>query len=230
MLQASVAHEPSEAPPVTLDTVQKELVRRYNNGRVENMKKVVSRDGKEYDLDGMKMILLTDIGCHHLNRVVIRESNVHGSGVFATENIRKGELITLYPGDVVDFFPNEGQRIEFRSISDREKQVSADGVVLLSPDYSISGGKGYSVFGDPRFTRNPSYLGHMVNDGSTYNPDSETAESYRERSQEKANCYFRSISGLHIATIAGRDIKEGEELFASYGHGYWRVKHERQPC
>ena len=39
----------------------------------------------------------------------------------------------------------------------------------------------------------------------------------------KANCIFHNLKGdLHVAIVTTKDIKKGEELFISYGLGYWK--------
>ena len=39
-----------------------------------------------------------------LNRCRTQMSTIHGMGVFATRDIKKGDLVTLYPGDAVFYW------------------------------------------------------------------------------------------------------------------------------
>lgn len=41
-----------------------------------------------------------------LNKVKVKESSIHGRGVFAKQKINKGELITIYPAHYVSIHPS----------------------------------------------------------------------------------------------------------------------------
>jgi len=62
-------------------------------------------DNKEYEVDKCKLNFLTKNIPFGLNKVKIGKSKIHGNGIFAQQNILKGELITFYPGDHVGYNP-----------------------------------------------------------------------------------------------------------------------------
>lgn len=80
--------------------------RRYYNS---NWKKITETDckGRKIHVDRCLLDLLSHIGeFEELNHVAIGESKVHGKGVFATKDIHEGDIITLYPGDIVLYMMN----------------------------------------------------------------------------------------------------------------------------
>ena len=58
----------------------------------------------------------------------------------------------------------------------------------------------------------------------------ENIAAYVLKSLEVANAMHRSlVDGLHVVTVATRDIKAGDEIFVSYGPDYW-VENSWQDC
>lgn len=188
-------------------------------------------DGKKHILDRLKMNFLSRIFPFELKKVVVRPSTTHGVGVFAARNISSGELVTFYPGDAVEYMPNKdrhlpncltaslfSQRMEDRfSDKDELRTVGRDN------DYAVDINDSYAIVGSPFFNNNPDYAGHLINDGAKSSSTAQSDAIYCRVSALKRNCLFRTLKGdLHLAIVAGRDIKEGEELFVSYGTKYWQ--------
>lgn len=163
--------------------------------------------------------------------VIVKESKIHGMGVFATSLIKKGDVITYYPPHYVLFFPRGSQGSNEISIVNCNLAVKA-GIsyqdLYSFSDYAFKLNSHYSIVGDPRLTSDSNFLGHMVNDGAKghstkENYDKKDHKIYDIVSLSKMNAYFEESYDdfLHVKVIAFRDIAEGEEIFAMYGYDYW---------
>lgn len=170
-----------------------------------------------------------------LDNVVIKESNVHGKGVFAKKDIKKGQIVTLYPGDIAIYLPegNNGDKtLSYNFFSDRMSSRAEEGknYYLDMSRYSCSIDSKHIISGCPDFTDNPSYLGHMINDRFVCDHDKITPEIYFELSLKKTNSMFVPIAdNIQVAVVARRDIKAGEEIFVSYGVQYWNIMRKKYP-
>ncbi len=81
-----------------------------------------------------------------------------------------------------------------------------------------------SIVGDPLLASDAAYLGHMANDGAR--PDFSLAapgvqEGYQAASNFRVNAEHITVEGCHVVTRALRPICAGDEIFVSYGYGYW---------
>ena len=65
-------------------------------------------------------------------------------------------------------------------------------------------------------------MGHFINDGAKSNSTDKSNEIYKTITLLKKNCKFYNLKDLHVAIISTKNIKIGEELFISYGIGYWK--------
>lgn len=157
-----------------------------------------------------------------------------GQGLFATQDCPKGELLTCYPGDALMDISADPWRI--LAWGDHVRQQGANTKMDELDDslfgYMLTVDDDYGILGLPDCsdsTTSPgSYLGHFANDGaalvSTPNKnDFETSERiYTSETNSKCNAKHTSIAGgSHMATIATRDIRAGEEIFVTYGPEYW---------
>lgn len=149
----------------------------------------------------------------NLNSVEIKNSQIHGNGVFATKNICVNEVITLYPFHLT--LNNEGSivvnntNLGVISSNDYDRYI-----YRISNDLMIAG--------LPQIKNNMTYVGHMINDNS----NSKFKASYEREAFEKSNCSFVKIIDytnecVFVVVVAITDIQIGEELFVPYGHEYW---------
>ena len=168
----------------------------------------------------------------HLNRCRTGQSRLQdgGTGLFATRDIRAGELITLYPGDALLYWKDgrEARSTSKRVCSgvvfgahipmgerDADRVTSAD-----ARQYEVCATSTLSCVGDPRLRDNPAYLGHFANDGAVCAAP-EAAAAYRVATVAAANADHVTLEGCHLATQALRDIASGDEILVTYGAGYW---------
>jgi len=166
--------------------------------------------------------------------VEVRPSQIHGNGVFATRDITVGEFLTFYPGDALIC---KAKRINLRKVytpagletssqscyvryyssryinASHQEESPLESNIKEGYWYDID--DTYAIYGDPSFTDNPWYIGHIINDAI----DFRTENSYGSR---KHNSYFHNLtSGLGVAIMAKTNIKKDEEILISYGSEYW---------
>lgn len=198
-------------------------------------------DGSEIIMDTAKAFLVLkkvdfvdklEIKCS----VELRDSSIHGKGLFATDNIKGGSIITFYPGDMSVFYPNEksdnpeAMSVMVISGSDRlkkktGKEIFSDEDRLKLLDYQIDVDEEYySIIGDPSFTDNPRYLGHMINDTMTCSNNLGSIRDYFGSAHLKTNAIYKVLANLLIVIIAEKDIKKNEEILMNYGLSYWLGK------
>lgn len=140
----------------------------------------------------------------------IKDSGIHGKGVFAKNNIQKREVITMYPYHVI--------------IDSDDIYKFADGIHPVSYNkfakYIYQNSCGEQFAGLPHICDDSTYIGHMINDGSNSKRESEYYTN------TKINCIFFDVldsigSCIGTAIVATRDISADEELFLQYGYQYW---------
>lgn len=180
--------------------------------------------GKTHTIDYLKFDFLTKIHDFQFDFVYAKKSKVHGLGVFAKIPIKKGDLITFYPCDVLEFTPNKDRHVPGHSTAKFESLRYSKAFKNIPPDndYAFEIDKYYTIVGEKSFTDNPNYLGHLINDGAKCPKDKRGFDIYQQVSFIKSNCKFQVLKeGLHIAIIATKDIDIDQELFIPYGVSYW---------
>lgn len=171
-----------------------------------------------------------------LDKVVVKPSKIHGRGVFSKIEIKKGDLITLYPCHVLDIIPCADRHLENHVVLSANSDVINDRFGKdwnkkdhpLLRDYAFNYDDFHSLVGHPQLDDNPSYLGHLINDAAKPTSDPRSHSIYELISQSKMNCLFVPIKGWMVTCIALRDIEVGEELLVSYGLAYWKCRIENQ--
>jgi hypothetical protein len=165
----------------------------------------------------------------HLNRCEMRPSTIEaaGNGLFATRDILKGEMITLFPGDAILF--RDGERMEASGVlfGNAGTNHPKSGATSLTGDaaraYEIRTSATHSIVGDKTMIHDSAYLGHMANDAVSLTKGDDTSRTiYSKASAEAANAAFQDVhDGCHFGLFSSRLIQKGEEIFVSYGEGYW---------
>lgn len=151
-----------------------------------------------------------------------------GRGLFASRKIAAGELVTCFPGDwVLDEDPVDGgfsvtfgQHIPDirRDLQHATSSDARDYELLLSLDGGVA-----RVIGDPLAVDDAAYLGHLANDCAML-LEPEGIFEYALSASQRANTNHVSVLESHIAVVASREIEQDEELFVSYGPGYWLTR------
>jgi hypothetical protein len=104
-------------------------------------------------------------------------------------------------------------------------EFTKENLIELSSDffynYLVRLTDNINISATPELYDNPTYIGHMINDGTKIIPtSSEQINEYNESSQLRANCCFKYYNNL-LFVIATKNIKKNEELFVTYGYDYW---------
>jgi hypothetical protein len=161
--------------------------------------------------------------------VEVKNSPKHGRGVFATSAIKKGSLLTLFPGDIVTYILNGNIEEEHQIFCGRShrmaKEIKGKEVGIYTQylsEYCLIVDEHYSIIGYPPFEDDSAYLGHLINDAVFGNFRDLSPETYLELSNQSCNCDFEAIcNGKIIAVIASQDIEAGVELLTTYGIPFW---------
>jgi len=163
-----------------------------------------------------------------LNRCFVAQSTIlkAGLGLFANREILEGELITLFPGDALlvwkkavgDFSGDVGVMFGKHVANLDASRVSTD----EARSYELKIGDFQSLVANPLLIADAAYLGHMANDGAILTgKDNKSRERYSKSTFASHNAAFMVIEGSHLATTATKRIAKNEEIFVSYGDGYW---------
>ena len=160
----------------------------------------------------------------------VAPSQVHRQGVFAKKFIPKNTVVTTYPAVLVEFLEDGATLARQRGVGNSTRvmktlmshraatEPSGKQMEVLRRlrntwcDYGLDLPGGVTIYADPD-TFSASACGHKINDhmGAADAPN-------------VIECPL--CGGVVIGILSLRDIDEGEELFMSYGPGYWR---DRQP-
>ena len=150
------------------------------------------------------------------NFVRVGPSEVHGMGVFATEDIPKHTCFTAYPIDLLALRQKASGACYSVMFSRRHEHSDVKAHKRLQQqllDYALDIAPCVTVYADPA-THSPGFCGHMINDPRG------TASS--------ANCVECPIGGgALIGILSLRTVRKGEELLMNYGKGYWQARSER---
>lgn len=185
------------------------------------------------------------IGNHHLwtivnkydivmNNSYVSSSEVHGLGVFSNndKDMILGDIITIYPADIVIETINKKTKTcnlliskDLFNLKFSNSEFTKENLIELSSDffynYLVRLTDNINISATPELYDNPTYIGHMINDGTKIIPtSSEQINEYNESSQLRANCCFKYYNNL-LFVIATKNIKKNEELFVTYGYDYW---------
>jgi SET domain-containing protein len=120
-----------------------------------------------------------------------------GVGVFASENIRKGDVVCLYTGYL----------ISMRACRQEELNYA---ITVNSSEYLVGVG-----------------IASKINDNINV-PVTKIDKKLIQHSGKEHNVKFSKVAWKNgvpkIKIIAIRDINENEELYISYGSGYWESR------
>jgi len=190
----------------------------HRNSMLENIK---LENGNDYLVDKAKMKCLNTILRHNgnINHIELKESNIHGLGLFTKEPIKKGDFITFYPADIVAYETGNGSAAIGYSQRFLEHYENPAEHIKSCNRNILTVDKFYSITASRIFDSDLAYAGHFINDASS----KDSLEEYLEEVKEKQNCEFVEIrpNNLHVGIGAMRDIEPGEEILSSYGFKYW---------
>lgn len=159
------------------------------------------------------------------NKVYVKDSKLHGKGVFAKEGIKKGETITYYPPHFIIFFPKGHVAVDNEVVvlpnNNIVKSVFTK-ELLFTYNHYIS--NHYQICGDPEIIDNMSFVGHIINDCVRgHSPqDNYNMEKYMELALKLCNSYSQFDNKNYlIPIIATKNIERDEEILLPYSYEYW---------
>ena len=170
------------------------------------------------------------IGVAELGELVeARQSNIHGTGLFATKDLEMGTLVTLYRPDLT--VDNTGKALMIDQADPDYFQDFQKAQAPGSRQYFVwpPGVRTSAVPEDcPRFwvAANPAkapiegFLGHLANDGALCADDGDV-ERYLAVSAEKANACLVPLCVPLMGLVLASDVKSGDELLVTYGYDAW---------
>jgi hypothetical protein len=166
-----------------------------------------------------------------LRKVKLAPSPIHGNGVFATCDIKQGEIITLFPCHILErqSYKDRKSTGTCTLLSEAVFNAFGQGYTCASDprldDYRFSFATGnYNIIGHPALDDDPSYMGHFINDAAKPTEDMESVQIYINVSMSKRNCVMKTVESFVAAVVAVRDIKAGDEILMTYGADYWTSK------
>jgi SET domain-containing protein len=167
-----------------------------------------------------------------IDKCYIKESKIQGLGVFVKDDIKTGELITLYPPHFTIYHPKKDRK-KMAVINSRLIEVNKLKFDLgIKKYYTIDLNERYSICGHPKLIDDPIFLGHMINDGCrghSYNEDNlikKDCELYNKLAPLKNNSKFEYFGETCIGIVATKDIKKDEEILVTYNYNYW-IDHDK---
>lgn len=179
-----------------------------------------------------------------IRSVVVQESSLPngGLGLFATEKIKAGTIISFYPVHSLGMDMGDGsmRRVSIDYVSGRtqEQQENDDdtntdqaylhhilGQRLLMKTDIVKDLGAASIFVDVDLSQqeSPGFVGHRINDGATVLTNSEDGVlAYYRASRAAKNCVHVPFGPSPLlAVVTTKKVKKDEELFTTYGVSYW---------
>ena len=151
-----------------------------------------------------------------------------GKGLFASQDIQAGSIITFYPVHALGVNFRDGSC--FLYSKDGHDHAKSAYVLSLIGNRPILGidlqndfdGMGF-VDADPGRTVSPAWQCHFINDGAIIQKNTpEAVMQYYKASLESQNAIFLPLGPSPLcAAVATKDISKGQEIFACYGRSYW---------
>jgi hypothetical protein len=176
----------------------------------------------------------------------VQSSEIHGKGLFATKEINKGDMITMYPIDVSVYETKDPETSAHKALVCYSQHPTPESLapevvgntILENRAYAhavAANGMPLTMALETATKHDPSHLGHWANDAVCYAPLEEDAESdaqkqsikeYEEESYNRSNAEHLSVArGIFVITVAKRDITVGEEITVKYGVDWWSSWH-----
>ena len=185
-------------------------------GFVDTMKRGVNGTGSAEDALRLCLamhapeILRTSLSsiCH------VGTSPIHGKGVFASRDIKEGELVTLYPATIVGIQRVEGMQTLMNGRYDDKLNKYFSVIcpaLFIGFDAEVKIMPSLEDVEDPK----PGLLGHMINSATT-------SRLVRKADYDpNINVELAPImSGIVLGIVAIRPISKGSELLMHYGEHF----------
>ena len=218
-LADTTLNKPMENAMLLLEALNNTTLIKKPYDDIQGLEQLVALGGSAREVL-MVSFLIKGLVPEGLDFVTVRPSPVHGDGVFAKRNIKRGSLVTMYPCDAFSYTTKGEQTLWAKSNGDPMLRCEAELLFGYSAQIEPTN---IAIAGDPDKYSNAS-CGHLINDGAfllTKDCNVDEVLKYAKASAEAQNCHFIPLAGIVLAVVASRDIKKGDEVFATYGAGFW---------
>lgn len=174
------------------EEIMKEAMKLYDNFLADRQVKPVTVNGT--------------IGLSKSYPVEVKAAGNKGLGVFATRNIRRGEVCCYYDGLLTTGI--------VKGVMTTGKHGFNQAFIFNGQDCVLAGfAQQFRVGG----------CAQLCNDASTTYTDAGDLKYLKN-----INVTDKNINEMGLAFVATKRIKKGEELLYSYGPEYWQIHHERR--
>lgn len=164
------------------------------------------------------LVRMCDLPINIDHPIEVRDSGIHGKGLFATQFIPAGTPVALYPMNAVinRNEPAPGLPGAFFTYGDQMPDMKTYRFDVGHRKLAYVGNPNKQVAG---------YLGHFMNDGYPHTDrlkDGSFEEVWRyvHAEQKCNNCIYKKGSYL-VSIVTMKDVKPGEELTVAYNPFYW---------
>lgn len=164
-----------------------------------------------------------------LNKSYVKASPVHGNGVFASQNLKRGDIVTFYFPYLLEYMyeDNENKQEAFvivPVISKRDFTQDLDQLHTLRKG-TIKLSDTMMLVGDDQYYADSRFIGHIINDPCDFTKGKVTTVDYEKQIMEKANASLITYSKdkRFMYVIATKDIAKDEEVFVPYGCRFWEI-------
>lgn len=148
-----------------------------------------------------------------LDKIYVAKSNIEGMGVFSKKPIKKGEIVSMYPSEMVILdqkYPIGTERL----------QKYMNNNYIYNNVYTYKVDDRYSILGDSHFISDTNMVGHILNDACSSDGTQEGNKNYKT---DKQNCIYYQYKNMFILIVACKDIDINEELLVAYQVDYWKM-------
>lgn len=150
-------------------------------------------------------------------------SSEYGNGIFSLCDVKEGDLLTFYPAH---YIIAKGRK------EDTQITMEEEPIEKYEHTYSFQMNKmPFDLVGNPNKRDNPYMLGHLINDACEEvikRPNEKLGDwaiRYCLQSDKRLNCkFYENLESGLVEVRAIRDIKQGEELYVTYGFTYWAIE------
>ena len=156
------------------------------------------------------------------NLVHAAQSPRHGLGLFASAEIRVGDVLSFYPVDSLGKDDEASGLVNIVALAEDmdalEQANASHRLYLLHDDCS-----GMSVEANPERPSTAGWQAHLINDGAMCVGDgADDVIAYLEASMELENVVLAPFGAAPlVACIAVEPIAAGDELLTTYGPAFW---------
>jgi hypothetical protein len=153
------------------------------------------------------------------NLLEIKNSSIHGKGIFAKNNIHPNQVVSLYPchGTI-------NGELQYSEIKNR----GDFGDILFNPnEYKIKLISNIFIYGNP-YIQDEGLVGHLINDSYQNVYDFKNLNKHNMKnclkymldSIKSNNCALVQCEN-YVYVKTTKYINKGEELFTHYGFPFW---------